>query len=74
MSRFDKLDVGQKFVCQLGSTLYMFQKKSHSSAYVLDPESLAPTNDVHLTAMFEKCDDHGSIMGFGKSVEVHPLR
>lgn len=67
--RFGKLPIGKKFVHEIGR-LYIFEKKSLSSAYVLDPETLKP---IHLTASFRRCDKKGSFVEFSKAVNVHPL-
>lgn len=71
--RFDKLKIGDKFVC-VGPgfllrtkhlALVAFEKKSLSSAYILESESLVRTS---CAAYWNK-----TYTRFGGAVEVHPL-
>jgi hypothetical protein len=64
--RFEHVRIGQKFFHAISSKQYgVFEKKSLSSAYTLDPASLGRC-DVEFTAV-------PGILGFGKAVEVYPL-
>jgi hypothetical protein len=66
---FKDLVIGQKFVHGVGTSAAVYRKKSLSSAYVLDAESLEYITDDN----FFHNDKIGSFIGVSGACVVYPL-
>jgi hypothetical protein len=64
MKRFEDLVIGEKFACAFGMSLYLFQKKSLSSAVTLHAQTMKPMQ----FSMFSS-----TIVKFGRAAEVYGL-